>query len=383
MRLNITFLFIFAISFGYGQEQAEDKSPPKVRFRYIEPQFHFGSFLKSNATLEESGLLDNGYGAFTFKLGWQPSDSSSWAARYGYPSYGLGFYSGYLSDAAVFGNPNALYAFINFPLSRPSQRTSFSIEPSFGLTYNLVPYDELTNPVNTAIGARVAVYFNVEFRLTHKWTREVDLIYGIDFTHFSNGSTFQPNSGLNLYGITLGMSYFYNRDRKRDVADFYGGETIPARFDRPPSSKGLRLKQKSISIYLGGSGSQNKALAGTKTLKSTFSALLEYEHRFTEKHGIAIGTDLFFDDRLEHKELGDQWLIGLHTGYDFYFYNFLLRMQIGTYLSDDRGKGNFFMRPALRYQFSKHFFAQLGLKTLNGGAADYIEAGIGWKPFVR
>lgn len=383
MKFFITFIFVFIASFSFCQNEAEQKPSSKVQFKYIEPKFHFGSFLKSDTPLGHSGLLDNGYGAFTLKLGWQPSDSSLWTARYGYPAYGVGFYSGFLSNAAVFGNPNAIYGFINFNLSKPHRRNSFSIEPSLGLTYKLVPYDKENNPLNTAIGARMAVYFNLDFGFTYKWTREIDLIYGIDFTHFSNGSTYQPNAGLNLYGITLGMRYNYNRNRMRTVSDFYLGDTLSARFDRPLSLKGLPLKQNSLSFYMAGGAAQNKALAGTKTLRSTFSALVDYEHRFTEKHGIVVGTDLFFDDRLIDEKRADRWIVGVHTGYDFFFYRFVAKMQFGTYLTNNRDKGNFFMRPALRYHFSKQFFAQIGLKTLDRGAADYIETGVGWKIFVR
>lgn len=383
MRLIFGFLFLFMTVCGFSQNKAEKGASTKPRFKYIEPKFHFGSFLKSDVSLKESGLLDNGYGAFTLKLGWQPSDSSIWAARYGYPSYGIGFYSGFLSNAAVFGNPNAIFGFINFNLSKPHRRNSFSIEPSFGLTYKLVPYNKETNPVNTAIGARMAVYFNLDFGYTYKWTREIDLIYGFDFTHFSNGSTYQPNSGLNLYGITLGMRYNYNREQSRLPSDFYLGDPLPARFNRPLSSEGLALKQNSIAIYLAGGAAQNKDLAGTKTLKGTFTAIADYEHRFTEKHGMVVGADLFFDNRLINEARPDRWIVGVHTGYDFFFHRFVVKMQFGTYLTDDRGKGAFFMRPALRYHLSKRFFAQIGLKTLDGGAADYIETGIGWKPFAK
>lgn len=57
-------------------------------------------------------------------------------------------------------------------------------------------------------------------------------------------------------------------------------------------------------------------------------------------------------------------------------------MQFGTYIGDDKGKGAFFMRPALRYYLTKTVFAQIGLKTLDGGASDYIEYGLGFKPFA-
>ena len=191
---------------------SQELSDPNTgnNFKFIEIKSHFGSFLKSDTALGNSGLLDNGYGGITVKLGWQPTDPQGWASRYGYPSYGVGFYSGFLSDAEVFGNPNAIYGFIKFPISSANRRHVFAIEPSLGLTYKLNPYDSQENPLNEAIGARAAVYFNIDLGFTYKWTRELDILYGFDFSHFSNGSTYKPNNGLNLYGLNLGLRYNYN-----------------------------------------------------------------------------------------------------------------------------------------------------------------------------
>ena len=49
----------------------------------------------------------------------------------------------------------------------------------------VVIIDPETNPTNDAIGSRVTVYFNLNFGWTYKWTKEMDIVYGIDFTHFS------------------------------------------------------------------------------------------------------------------------------------------------------------------------------------------------------
>ncbi len=68
-------------------------------------------------------------------------------------------------------------------------------------------------------------------------------------------------------------------------------------------------------------------------------------------------------------------------GYAFSFEKFDVKMQICTYIIDDKGKGAFFLCPPLRYHLTKMVFAQVGLKILEGGAADYIEYGLGFQPF--
>ena len=100
-------------------------------------------------------------------------------------------------------------------------------------------------------------------------------------------------------------------------------------------------------------------------------------------HGASVGLDLFYDQSLssQYPNSGDQYLIGIHGGYDLMFWRFGIRVQVGTYLTDNRGKGGFFLRPGFQYEISKNFIAQFALKTKAGAAADWMEFGIGWKPF--
>ncbi|WP_299187837.1 acyloxyacyl hydrolase [uncultured Aquimarina sp.] len=382
MKKLYLILALLTCFFSYSQSSSDNlENNPQNRFRFIEIKSHFGAFLKSDNALGNSGILDNGYGGVTVKLGWQPTNPNGWASRYGYPSYGIGAYVGFLSDANVFGNPNAIYGFMNFPISGSHKRNVFSIEPSLGITYNLNPFDEDTNELNTSIGARAAVYFNIDLGFTYKFTRELDLLYGFDFTHFSNGSTFRPNRGLNLYGINLGMRYNYNAAQFKKDNDPYTNNVLPARFKRPLRAARDTTGGNYISVYVVGGVGQTDREIGTNTVFGTFSGVLDYEHQFNEVHTLTGGVDFFYDNRFRDVEASERTLIGVHAGYDFSFWKLAMKFQIGTYVSDDKGKGGYFMRPALRYNISKTFFAQIGLKTLDGGSADYIEYGFGFKPF--
>ncbi len=382
MRFLLLPIILLAATVGFAQTEIVVVDNSKNIFKFIELKTHFGAFLKSDGTLSQNGLLDNGYSGVTLKLGWQPTNPEDWQSRYSYPSYGVGFYSGFLSDAKVFGNPNAVYGFIRFPFSDPNRRTSFSIEPSLGLTYNLKPYNSDQNPLNDAIGARMAVYFNLNFGFTYKWTRELDLLYGLDFSHFSNGATYKPNSGLNLYGFNMGLRYNYNRTQLLENNDPYNNDVLPARFRRPLKTPMDTTKGNSMAVYVAGGIAQSDELLGRDIVLGTFTALAEYEHQFNERHSIAAGLEVFYDNRLQDLTAENRWSPALHAGYAFSFERFDIKMQFGTYIGDDKGKGAFFMRPALRYHLTKTVFAQVGLKTLDGGAADYIEYGLGFKPFA-
>lgn len=350
------------------------------RFKYSELKAHSGLHIYTGKKLND--VLEQGYGSLEARVGWFPKNTEEWSKYYGNPSYGVGFYSGLIGDPDVLGTPNALYGFINFPLSRPGKRNSLEISPSLGLTYNLRPFNEVANPNNDAIGSKIAVYFNVHFGAVYQMNREMDLVYGIDVSHFSNGRSNVPNHGLNMFGLNVGFRYNYNKAYNWNASTVYQQDPLPARFKAEPKTPTIALNQNAINIYAAGGLVQNDEDMGTYKYYPTLSIVGEYQHTFSKMHAFTAGIDYFRDESLKPKYASSQRnLIGVHAGYDFMFWKMAIRMQAGTYLTDNRGKGSFFLRPAFQYHISKKVYAQVGLKTMAGAAADWIEFGVGFKPF--
>jgi len=349
------------------------------RFRYLEIRGHTGYHLYSGTTLDKT--VDGGYGAVEARHGWQSKDSTGWKAEAGYPSYGVGYYSGFIGDPEVLGKPNALFGFITFPLSRSEKRNVWEIGPSLGVTYNLEPFDAENNPTNDAIGANFALYFNLALGASYKLTRELDLIYGVDFTHFSVGRITTPNHGLNMYGLNLAFRYHYNADQRFVDNDFYTKDLLPSRFRRPEKKRLTQLRESSIETYFGFGTVQNIEDKGTDKRYFVFSGVLDYRYKFNTMHGISIGLDYFYDSSLKPEYPDDLDLFGIHAGYDFMFGKFSTRFQLGAYLEDDKGKDPVFMRAAFRYDITPWLFAQIGIKTRDGARADWAEWGLGFTPF--
>ena len=355
------------------------------RFRTIQLSGHSGAHLYGGETLDDETI--SSYGALEVKFAWQNNNPDSWASQYGYPSYGFGLYSGELGDPQIFGHPNAVFGFINFPLSNPSKRNAFRIEPSLGFTYNLEPYDTEKNPLNDAIGSRVTVYFNVNFGWAYKWTKELDLLYGMDFSHFSNGRSNTPNWGLNMFGLNLGLRYHYNADEFKISKDPYAQRSLPARYVRPERKLNTKVEDnQSINLYAAIGTVQTYPEEGESfdnERYNTFSAVVDYQHKFNNMHGVSAGFDFFYDASLEARFPDDSsqyYLAGIHGGYDFMFYKFTIGAHMGTYLTDNRGKEPYFARVAIRYELFDWAYAQVGLKT-DAFAADWIEFGVGFRPF--
>ncbi|TRZ41272.1 acyloxyacyl hydrolase [Robertkochia solimangrovi] len=374
----ISILFFAPLNRTYGQEKVE--TAKRGKYRSIMLRGHSGMHLYTGSDLDSK--LDSGYGALEFRYGWQSQDADIWST-YGYPQYGIGAYTGFIGDPEIFGNPNAVFGFIDFPVTPMHKRDVLSVSPALGLTYHLNPYDAENNPLNIAIGARMAVYFSVGFTWTYKWTREMDLVTGIDFTHFSNGRSNTPNYGLNMFGIHLGMRYNYNADQNIVDPGFEPETLVSPRF-KSTVRKGLYKpeEQHLINTYFAMGVVQNDFEAGTDTHWGTLSLLLEYQHKFNNMHSATIGFDFFNDNSLKaiNEDPDDTSIYAVHAGYDFMFWRLTILVQAGIHLTDSYDKNNVFFRPAARYDINELMYAQIGLKA-NGIAADWIEFGIGFRPF--
>ncbi|WP_299163137.1 acyloxyacyl hydrolase [uncultured Tenacibaculum sp.] len=366
--LNVFFIFLVGTVFSQKKQNS---------FKYIEVTSHYGSYFYSGEGLQDTGILDLGYGGLDVKFGWQPSNEKHWASMYGYPSYGFGAYVGFLGNSKVFGNPNALFGFINFPIGNQNKKNVFSVEPAVGIAYNFNAFDPESNPLNDAIGAKAAVYFSLDFGGRYQLTRELDFKYGIDFTHFSNGRTYSPNYGLNMFGINLGLRYNYNSKQKELDRNVYTTNTLVARFQKPMATPKEKINDHNISFYAAIGTVQNVENKGTDHRYGTFSGVIEYQYRLNVMSGFSAGIDFFYDGSLT--QYTNKHLMAAHIGYDLMFWKLEMKFQALTYITDSKGKSNFFFRPALRYNISKRFFAQVGLKT--DGGADWVEYGIGFKPF--
>ncbi|KIC95059.1 hypothetical protein OI18_09275 [Flavihumibacter solisilvae] len=372
----------------YSDLVAQVKTVPD-KFRSFGFKLHAGGHLYTGEQLSE--MLENGYAAIELRYGWQSKGSQDWQKEHGYPTYGIGWYTGYIGDPEIFGNPNALFGFISFPLNQ-GRRNNFLLEPALGLTYNLKPYDPDNNSINDAIGAKLAVYFCLHAGGRYQVNREIDLLYGLDLTHFSNGRINTPNMGLNMIGLSVGAAYNFNTSQKVVDKSRHPSTILEVRPVTPQWPGPRRLSENNITLYQAFGTVQNIRDAGTDHRYLTSSTVLEYQHKFNTKHGLTVGFDAFVDpsarDTVEYtanKTEMENFFPGAHAGYDFMFWRLSIRLQVGVHLSSigRELKGTTFVRPALRFDISKRFNAQIGLKTFNGAQSDWVEWGFGYKIFVR
>ncbi|HPF93858.1 MAG TPA: acyloxyacyl hydrolase, partial [Tenuifilaceae bacterium] len=300
-------------------------------FRFIDLFGQTGTHIYTGELLKEA--LSNGYGALQVRYGWQSNTPDSWQSKYLYPGYGVGWYSGFIGNPDLLGKPSALFGFISFPLFNNLKHTMLT-DVGLGISFGFEPYHEVKNELNDAIGSRFNAYFNLKLVAKYRINRELDFIYGLDFTHFSNGRTFRPNAGLNMYGTNLGFRYNFNAKQKRVDNSYLPKKILDARPELYAYNSHERIGKGELLIYGAYGFVQNSEDMGTDYQYSTVTSCIEYRYLLNTRSGFTAGFDFFYDASLKPYFPNKTYdFYGIHAGYDFMFWNFSIRIQGGSYLT--------------------------------------------------
>jgi len=134
-----------------------------------------------------------------------PCDSKLWA-HYPGAYQGIGFGVNSFMAGSLTGTPVGLYVFQGAPLVRLSSRLSLGYEWNFGASFGWKKYDSETDEMNI-IGSRANAYMNLAVLLNYRFAPDWQFGIGLTGSHFSNGNTSQPNSGVNTLGLRMGLTY--------------------------------------------------------------------------------------------------------------------------------------------------------------------------------
>ena len=394
--LLIVAVSLLSISAAFGQtiEQSTFEIPrddPNYgKFSFVEAKFRYGRHLPNNGSMKN--ILENPYHAFDLKVGIQSDGNKYWQQLYGYPAFGIGFYSADLGSSDTLGEPSAIYLFFEAPIKR-WKRFGFFWEFQAGVAYDFNNYDPVTNPVNDVLGSTVNVHLSVGAFAKYQISKRLDLALGVDFTHNSNGSTSPPNMGLNMYGVNLGLRYNFNPVRNY-TKKIDPGYRPPLRPEFIRSEKPSKPKENNINLQLatGWKTTNTRNEQGEYGSPTYFisTVAVDYMHRYAQAGRYGAGIDFFIDGSLienleNHDDLKfkDIFQLGYHFGHELIIDKFTFISHVGFYAYNNGNKGSFWLRFNLRYDINEHFGIQGGLKTMDGGVADFIEWGISYKLFHK
>ena len=153
------------------------------------------------------------------KYGFKFAPDTYWGRMYPYAIQGLGVGYNTFFNSSEIGNPLAVYAFQTYRIASITRRLSFDYEWNFGASFGWKKYDKETNPMNNVVGSKINAYINFGLLLNWQIDACTNLRAGVGVTHYSNGNTGYPNSGVNTIGGSIGLIRYFGSKEKLELYD--------------------------------------------------------------------------------------------------------------------------------------------------------------------
>lgn len=291
-----------------------------------------------------------------------------WASAYKNPFVGATIYGSNLGNEEILGYGFGTYAFIEFPFSN-STKHYLSAKLGAGIGYVTKVFDQQSNPKNVAVSSPVNALLCLGISGRWHFSEKHSFLYGLDMTHFSNGSSKVPNLGLNIPFVTLGYGYRFKQTP--------GVVQQDESWQRTPWLK--NWKYTIIGIV------SSKEIFPTTGKNYPVYALSNMLHKqFRPKVGMEVALDLIGKQALFGYRPyipKTQWTIfqvGAYVGYMLPLDRLNFSLGMGIYLKDRYDADDeLYHRVGVRYRFDNGLLMNLVLKS-HWAKADYVEWGIGY-----
>ncbi len=318
------------------------------------------TYLKGNVlphTPDLRGLLGHPEGVM-FSFSKQTHGNKEWHSAYGFPDYG-GYFLYQNFDNTTLGKSYAVGMHYNFYFLH--RQLQFKLAQGFA--YVDTPYDKVENSKNKSFGS--SIVDNTNIGLSYKKENLFDkfgIQAGILFTHYSNGRTKSPNSGINTYLINVGVNYDFDGVVK-NVKD-----TTYKKIDyREPIRYNIVLRAGVNESPIIGSGQHPFYHIG-------FYA----DKRIGRKSALQLGTELFltqyFKDYIKYRSVAyptenidpntDYKRVGVFVGHELFVNRFSIEAQIGYYVYEPyKNDISVYDRVGMKYYITKNIFTGFTIKT--------------------
>lgn len=207
---------------GHKQRNYDSTLGVNLRPSYVMPTHGFyNGWNPTGKKIKAGGALDMQY-AFSKKT------------QGVYQGIGVALHTFFSKD--LLGTPATIYIFQGAPLARLSDRLAIGYEWNLGISSGWKDNGMVTvSPMN--------VYINVAALFTWKLNEHWNIVFGPEYTHFSNGDTKFPNGGANTVNFRIGA--------KRSL-DAY--ETVPVEniFSRTETDSSIRQSLSYDLVCFGG-----------------------------------------------------------------------------------------------------------------------------------
>ncbi len=368
MNLNrlLSILLLSAFSLlAFGQDSDSSTTLKNRKYiKYLDFRIENGAMLSNSSDLGDQLVNASYYNGIDIRLGFRKNDDSDvYGTVYRRPIIGLGWYTSTFHNAEV-GEPNAVYFFMTIPFKfEGAKKFTFSYSTAFGLTYNLNPYNPESNPGNVFIGSARNCYVHLGLLANYKLTPRWALNGTVGFKHFSNGSYAQPNAGINLIPLTLGVSWQLSKEG--------------VNLEKTPTPEFLKYGVVNVAFAV---GSKNYVSGEDNHYKTTLG--INYLRHFNYKYKAGLGLDIFYSADANQRIYSDAsdfskyWSFAVVGSWEWVLTKRLYApIGIAFYLHHNTENGEakpYYERAGLGYRFKNNLSLAVTIKA-HGGVADYFE----------
>lgn len=372
----------------------------------ITAKYTYGTILKHTRHLQN--IVDKPINGGEIAIEWQTWNEEPWHQFLGFPRIGLGAVAFDLGNPEMLGQLYAVYPYLNFNLLKKSP-IRLGIKAGAGTSFLTKRFNNTAtalndlNTGNAAIGSIVNVFFaggaNVEVPLGSFLSLGIDLTWN----HASNGSFFQPNSGINMLNASAGLKVYPYASR-----------------DKEPMRKAYKDISRDFQFEISASGGARELYYRDDKLYPTGSVVIAAFRQMTNFMRLGLAVDGFYDGvyngntkfqrtYLTTDEFANKVRVGTSLQPELTFGRFSAGFHFGVYLYNplknlepyndakaaiesgstlnkpifykydiEKEDGWLYTRAAIKYNVSDHFFLSLGLKT-HLQKAEFIEWGMGYR----
>ncbi len=317
-----------------------------------------------------------------------------------YPSsyQGVGIAGYEFGNFAELGSPVALYVFQGGRIASLGERFSLDYEWNFGASFGWHPFVEEgtgANPLNMITGTKVNAYLNTGFFISWYPVPQWTLSAGVDMTHFSNGDTTFPNSGVNSLALRVGAVYSMDGPQWKIGRRHYGtcdglaGKAFADRMTIDVLAFGAWNEEKVEYLdkdYLA-EGKFGVAGLHVNPLYSIFPWLavgaaldIQYNEGMNiQNHiaGVKPGTD---EIRFYRPPFGEQFGVGLSLRAELRMPVFAVNAGIGhNVIYRGRELSGLYGLLSLKTFVSRNLFLNVGLKMCSRECSNNLILGLGWR----
>ncbi|MFI3285281.1 MAG: acyloxyacyl hydrolase [Rikenellaceae bacterium] len=135
---------------------------------------------------------------------------------YGMPYYGIGASVAEFGRHDELGTPISLYMVQGATIRQLGRRLALNYELNLGFSTAWEPYDPFDNRNNNAIGSTMNVHAAGNIYLKWYLSITTDIHFGTSIFHASNGSSRQPNLGINTASLYFELTHNFNRNQIKE-----------------------------------------------------------------------------------------------------------------------------------------------------------------------